>query len=320
MVEPLMDQSDFRRFARRVIAAAFFVAALPFAPAPASAMDGTGQIAVGGTLRSFAIHVPDGPAPAGGFPLILAFHGGGMQGEGMRRLTGLDRMADARRFIAVYPDGVDGHWNDGRSTIRNPQDDVRFVAVLLDQLARAHPVDQGRIYATGLSNGALFAERIGCDLSRRIAGIAPVAGTLPVDMSGCRPARRVAVLQIGGTADPIMPFNGGPVADFGGRGEGGSVLSVARTAAFWAQANGCGGAGAPEALRPLRPVLDPTRVLRTRYGCPAASRVTVLTVVGGGHTWPGGPQYAPVLVVGRASHQFDATGAMVDFFLTLPRR
>jgi len=287
---------------------------------PAAAADRAAQLDVAGTARSYALHVPDRAAPADGFPLVFAFHGGGMQGEGMRRMTRLDAVADERGFIVVYPDGVDKHWNDGRATIRNPQDDVGFVAALIARIARDEKIDRGRIYATGISNGALFAERLGCELSATIAAIAPVAGTLPADIApDCRPARPLAVLQIDGTLDPIMPFGGGMVADFGGRGEGGQVLAVAATAAFWARANGCGAADAPQPLAPVAPP-DRTRIVRTNYGgCPAGAAVTLLTIIGGGHAWPGGPQYARPAVIGKASGQLDASRAIVDFFLAQPR-
>lgn len=283
--------------------------------------DGTGSLPFGNQTRTYSIHVPDGPPPRGGFPVILAFHGGGMQGAGMQRLTHLDEVADRDRFIAVYPDGIDRHWNDGRATIKNPQDDVGFVSALIDQLEQRYPVDAGRIYATGISNGALFAERLGCDLSRRIAAIAPVAGTLPADIApACRPARELAVMQIDGTADLIMPYGGGAVADFGGKGEGGQVLSVAETAAIWARANGCGRPGVAQPLAPVAP-LDRTRIARMAYSaCRPAGQVVVFTVEGGGHAWPGGPQYARPRVIGWASRQMDASSTIAAFFLSLPRR
>ncbi len=285
------------------------------------AADRSGPIEVGGHARSYAIHIPDGSPPPGGFPVVLAFHGGGMQGAGMERITRLDAVADRQRFIAVYPDGVDRHWNDGRSTIRNPQDDVGFVSALLDRVERDYAIDKSRIYATGLSNGALFAERLGCDLSSRIAAIAPVAGTLPVDMTArCRPTRPVAVLQIDGVADPIMPYAGGAVKDFGGRGEGGEVMSVAATAAFWARNNTCGERGAPQRL-PVTVPNDPTRIVRVRYaGCPATAPVTVLTILGGGHVWPGGDQPVRPRITGQPSQQINASAYIASFFLALPQR
>ncbi|WP_260926197.1 alpha/beta hydrolase family esterase [Novosphingobium sp. 9] len=287
----------------------------------ASAADPDGTIEVAGQARSYSVHVPQGPVPPGGFPLVLVFHGGGMSVDRMKQMTGLEAVADARRFIVVYPEGIDRHWNDGRSTIKNPQDDVRFVSDLLDRLQRDYRIDPGRVYATGASNGALFAERVGCELSGRIAGIAAVAGTLPVEtIAACHPVKPLAVLQIDGNADPIMPYGGGAVKDFGGRGEGGLVTSVADTAAFWARHNGCGAPGAPEPL-PVRAPLDPTRVIRMRYtACMAGTRVTVLTVEGGGHVWPGSSMPAFPRITGAPSRQIDASEAIATFFLTLPRR
>ena len=286
---------------------------------PAAAMDRSEQLRVGGSTRTYSVHVPSGPRPAGGFPVVIAFHGGGMQGAGMRRMTHFDAVADQRGFVVVYPDGIDKHWNDGRATIRNPQDDVGFVSAMIDQVERSYPINDHRIFATGISNGALFAERLGCDLSQRIAAIAPVAGTLPTDIaSTCRPARKLAVLQIDGTADPIMPYRGGPVKDFGGKGEGGMVTSVADTSIFWARHNGCGGRGAPEPLPKVAP-FDPTRIVRMRYmSCPVAGQVTVMTVIGGGHVWPGSDQMPRPRITGRPSRQIDASEAMADFFLSQP--
>lgn len=288
---------------------------------PADASNAPMQLRFDGMQRSYAIHVPAQPAPPGGFPLVLAFHGDGMRGDTMRRMTQLDRIADQRGFIVVYPDGVDRHWNDGRSTIRNPHDDVAFVTALIERLGQDHAIDMGRVYATGISSGALFAERLGCDLSQEIAAIAPVAGTMPAELApDCRPAHPVASLHINGTEDPVMPFDGGAVADFGGRAEGGMVLSAARTVGFWAQANGCRAAGTPQLL-PLITPPDPTQTVRTAYvDCPAHGPVMQLTVMGGGHAWPSGPQASRPALIGQSSRQFDASVAITDFFLSLPRR
>lgn len=283
---------------------------------PAMAVDRSGELQIGAITRTYSMHIPNGRAPVGGFPMVLVFHGGGGQGATIRRTTGFDAVADARRFIVVYPDGIDRHWNDGRSTIRNPQDDVGFVSALLDDLQRRYRVNQRRVYATGLSNGALFTQRLGCDLSQRISAIAPVAGTLPADLIGrCRPVRPIGVLQIDGTADPIMPYQGGKVKDFGGRGEGGQVTSVARTIVFWATRNGCGARLGPQSLPKRRP-LDPTRVTRISFArCPARGQVTHLAVEGGGHVWPGSDQRARPFITGRPSQQIDASEVIARFFL-----
>jgi polyhydroxybutyrate depolymerase len=184
---------------------------------PAHAADGSATLVVDGAIRSYAIHVPDRARRWADFRSFWPSMAGDA-GQGMRRLTHLDRQADARGVIIVYPDGLDRHWNDGRSTIRNPHDDVGFVSALLDRIGRDYRIDAGRVYATGISNGALFAQRLGCDLSQRIAAIAPVAGSMPADIADrCRLGRPLAVLEIGGTADPIMPFQGGPFPPWAAR-------------------------------------------------------------------------------------------------------
>jgi len=304
---------------RLAVAALVVVALGATATVPADASDTHGQLRIGGKARTYAVHVPAHPAPAGGYPVVLAFHGGGLQGDAMRRLARLDGLADRRGFIVVYPDAINGQWNDGRLSNREPQDDVAFVDALLDRLGREHPIDAGRVYAAGMSGGALFAERLGCELSPRIAGIAAVAGTMAADLAAdCRPAHPVAALHINGTDDPIMPFDGGAVAGVGGRGEGGAVLSAARTVGLWAEANGCRTAGTPHLLRVVAP-LDPTQTVRTAHvDCPATGPVMQLTVMGGGHAWPGAAPYARTAIVGRTSRQFDASVAIADFFLALP--
>ncbi len=307
-------------FAAALLCAGCVAIARHAAMARSASGDAPVKVLVDELPRTYLIHVP-ATAPAGGFPVILVFHGGGGQATGVIRLTRLDPLADRRGFLAVYPNGIGRHWNDGRSTIRNKSDDVRFVDVILDDLARRYPVDPARIYATGISNGAMFTERLGCERSGRFAAIAPVSGTLPADMApSCRPAQPVSVLQIGGTADPIMPFNGGAVADFGGWGEGGLVLSVPDTVERWALADGCAPPAPPVALPPIKPA-DGTSVTQQIFApCRSGKQVVVLTINGGGHTWPGGFPYLPARIIGPVSHQLDASEAIVDFLLSQPRR
>ena len=277
------------------------------------------HIMVDGIDRTYVVHAPRMAQPAGGFPVVLAFHGGGGTAESMVRLTRLNDIADARGLVIVYPDGIDRHWNDGRSTIKNKTDDVAFVRALLDDVGRNYPIDRGRVFATGISNGALFTQRLGCELAGEISAIAPVAGPMAADLaSRCQPVRPVAVLQIEGDADPIIPYNGGKVADFGGRGEGGLVLSTQETVALWGRMDGCTGRSPVETLPPPQQATpDGTQVTRMHFlGCHAGAQVVLLTILGGGHTWPGGPQYAPRFIIGKASSQLDASATIVDFFLS----
>jgi len=278
-----------------------------------------GHITVDGLDRTYLLHVPANlPAhPA----LILAFHGGGGTAAGMEKLTGFDALADERGFIMVYPQGLQRRWNDGRGTIKNKVDDAGFVAALITQLTAQYGVDPGRVYATGMSNGAILANTLGCRLAGQIAAIAPVSGSLPVDVArGCSPARPVSVLLIAGTADPIVPFNGGAVRNFHGRGEGGDVTGAPATSRFWAQVDGCKGFAAP-IYPPVLRADDPTRLEQLdATACRSGVDVRLIEVQGGGHVWPGGAQYLPRFIIGPGSWQLNASAAIVDFFLTHPGR
>jgi polyhydroxybutyrate depolymerase len=297
--------------------AAAFAAAAVLCAASARAEDLHQSIVVGGVTRTYVLHVPANLT--GKVPLILSFHGHGGDGAGQAKLTGLDRLADARGFIVVYPDGLHRAWNDGRPQEGTTADDLGFAAALQDDLERRFPIDRSRVYATGFSNGAVFTNYLACRQADRIAAIAPVSGTLPQnDVASCKPARTVSALIVSGTDDPVMPYRGGTVRVLAeDRGE---VISVAADAALWARNDGC--SSPPPSPMPLPSIApaDGTSVSRTVYrGCRDRSSVVLYTVVGGGHAWPDGPQYLPAAFIGTASAQIDASAAIVDFFLTTAR-
>lgn len=269
----------------------------------------------GGRDRTYRLHLPQGRTDGTGLPVVIMLHGRGGTAEGMEKLTHFDQIADHGGFVAVYPQGWRRSWADARGTTpaaRAGVDDRAFIAALIDSLVRRDHVDRSRIYVTGLSNGAMMTETLGCALADRIAGIAPVGGPLPAGLD-CRPSRSVPVLEIHGTADPLVPYTGGPMGRGGARG---SVLSAEATAAAWRRLDRCGGRPA-EGRLPDRD-RDGTHVrTETATGCPAHVGVAFYTVDGGGHTWPGGEQYAPVRIVGRTSRQFDAGRLIWDFFARL---
>jgi polyhydroxybutyrate depolymerase len=168
-------------------------------------------------------------------------------------------------------------------------------------------VDSARIYATGISNGAGLAYRLACDLPGVFAAVAPVAIGLPAALEErCAATRPVSVLSFQGTRDPLVPYEGGKVAARRGR-----VLSAPRSAALFAEVNGC--AALPSVTPEPDTATDGTRVRRTTYtGCREGRDVVLYTIDGGGHTWPGGPPVGRL--VGRVSRELDATLRMLDFF------
>ena len=231
-------------------------------------------------------------------PLVLAFHGDGGTPREMERLTRLDRVADRDHFIVVYPAGLDRSWAAGVNSgaDRADVDDVAFTTALLETLEAKYRVDRHRIVLTGFSNGAHLVELLGCRLAGHIAAIVPVSGTLADSLvAGCRPAHPLTVIEFHGRKDPIDPYGGGAIRIRGG----GRVLGVRANIEHWAHWDRCN----PRAVERAR-----SRFTERVYdGCASDAKVRLFTLEGGGHTWPGGPQYLPKLFVGDATHVIDAS-------------
>ena len=268
------------------------------------------QINFGGEARTFRTYIPAGLPGKAVAPLLFVLHGSAGSGEDMIAITqhGFERIADKEKFVVVYPDALERRWNEQDGTA----DDAGFLLAIVDKLAAESLIDKNRIFIAGISNGGMMAQRLACEHANRIAGIATVAGTLPEKLAKvCKPARPVPVLLIHGTADPIVPWNGGPVAGFA---EFGVVLSGLDTVAVWKDNNHCRDAAVTTTSADRDPQ-DGTRIRMERFAnCAAGSSVSVLIVEGGGHTWPGGFQYLPERFIGRTTREIDANQVIWDFF------
>jgi len=278
-----------------------------------------GHLQVGDTKREYLYYIP-AKAPPVALPLILVLHGGAGNPEGMEKLTfnRFNELADQDPAIIVYPAGIEHNWNDGREDVDSAAfemdvDDVGFISKLIDEMVQIENADPKRVYVTGISNGAMMCHRLACELSDKIAAIAPVAGSMPTNLpQKCRPVNPVSVLMINGDKDPLVPFGGGTVHFF--NRQRGRVIPVADTARHWALMDGCDGNATTTAL-PLEDPKDPTRVDRVTYPtAPSGAEVFLFVVHGGGHTWPGGLKYLGEWAVGKVSHQLQATDLIWDFF------
>jgi polyhydroxybutyrate depolymerase len=276
-----------------------------------------GSLISGGRTRTWRLFVPGGSAHSM-WSLVIVLHGGGGQVEGMVDITHFDQVAATNGFLVVYPDGVDRYWADGRGTTPADKahvDDVAFLSSMIDQLATRYPIDPNRVFATGLSNGGFMSMRLACELSDRIAAVAPVAAALPTNLSHtCAPTRPVSILEIQGTEDPLVPYEGGEITG----PNGGQTLSATDSAARWAKLDRC---GQPRYVPIFTGSAGATTIRGTTYDdCRDGSQVQLLTVEHGGHTWPGGEQYLPVGIIGRTSDLIDASQEMWTFFDKHPRR
>lgn len=228
------------------------------------------RLAVGHGVRTYRLYIPANlPAAA---PLVVMLHGGFGSAEQAERAYGWDQLADSAKFVVAYPDGVLRAWNAGGGCCgfpaRSGVDDVGFVSAVVGDVGANVGIDRRRIYATGMSNGALMSYALAC-ATDVFAAIGPVAGT---QLAPCSSPRPTSVAHIHGTADRMVPYDGS-------RGEGVAHIdgpSIPEVDAFWRNVDQC-----------ATPVVTTTGTVTTAAAaCQAGRAVTLLTVDGGGHDWP----------------------------------
>lgn len=180
-------------------------------------------------------------------------------------------------------------------------DDVGFVEAIIDQLSSEYKIDRSRIFATGMSNGAMFSYYLAAKLPDKIAGIAAVTELMTVNLLE-EPVKPVTVIIMMGTNDPIVAYEG--VEGFNS--------SIDETVAFWVEVNGITTEPEVEYL-PQTAEDDLTRIKRTVYsGGIDGTAVILYSIEGGGHTWPSGPQYYPVEYIGLVSRHINGSAVIWD--------
>ncbi|MEA3446040.1 MAG: PHB depolymerase family esterase, partial [Bacteroidota bacterium] len=170
------------------------------------------SISIGNDNRYYLQHLPPTYDPVVPSALVLALHGGFGSAPNLENQSGLSTKADQENFIVVYPEGIVGNfgirtWNAGGCcgyAVDNNIDDVGFIDQLLDTLIAGLSIDTSRIYVTGMSNGGFMAYRLACELSHRIAAIAPVAATMSFD---CLPVNPVSIIHFHSYLDENIPYD-----------------------------------------------------------------------------------------------------------------
>lgn len=276
---------------------AFLLACLVANPSRAATItDGT--IPTKDGPRHYLLATPKGPVQVGR-PLVIVLHG--HMGSAKNTLgTGLQErcplaewasLADRESLVVVALDGAKGldgkqGWNDGRpGSAGNPTtDDVAFVQAVIERLEREQGTDPSRVYAMGMSNGGVMTFRLAMELEHPIAAIAAACASMPGDHPPARARRPMSVLLIAGTADPLMPYEGGQV-HYRDKLRG-AVLGTEATLAFWRTTGHLSQEPRIENLPHLGRKSDPSRVSRHCWGAPEGPQVVLLKVEGGGHCEP----------------------------------
>lgn len=253
-------------------ACSYLPAKLSSKPAWQPRTDADRSLQVGDQTRLYDLYVPASYTGQQAVPLVLAFHGSGGDGKSMEQLTGFNQLAEQEKFIVVYPDAINQHWDARRRVQPETTNDIGFISALIEQLAQQYNLDRQRIYATGFSNGGMFTHRVACELSDKIAAGAVVSATLPENLSNiCQPSQPVSMLLIHGTNDPVVPYST----------PGRALLSMPDTVKYWSSHNGC----SPQATKAAVPGAANVS-LETYQPCKNNATVMLYTIEGGEHSWP----------------------------------
>jgi len=266
---------------------------------------------VDGRTRSYVVVLPPKYYESSDyFSLVIALHGGGGSGTQFETSTGLTVKANAAKFVVVYPDGVPNTsllkartWNAGGCcdyAVDNNINDVKFISELIDKLVATYNINPKKVYATGHSNGGMLSYRLACELSNKIAAIAPNASTMVITQP-CAASRPVSVLHMHSILDNNVPYKGGVGSGFSNHYNP-PIDSVLKG---WQLKNQC--------AQPARVITDNSNYTFTKwYDCLNNVNIYYYLMKDGGHSWPGG---LPGSLVGDTpSTVINANDLLWEFF------
>ena len=281
-------------------------------------------IDIGGVARTFTAQLPEAK-PA---PLVIVLHGNTQTGADMASRTSWPAMAKRDGFGVVFPDGLNRAWADLRPNAnragRAPPkgtDDIGFIVKLIEKFVAEGTADPKRIYVTGVSNGGAMTMTLVCARAELFAAAASVIMNLTDEIAGaCHPSKSVPMLMMNGTADPLIPYQGG-------RGSSRFAMpgfwSTEKSLAFWRSANGCEPGDAAVVDLEDRNKSDQSTVTRIESRCPRGSDVVLYRINDGGHRMPGAFADArfPRMVdafLGPQNRDIDGAAAIWEFFKRFP--
>ena len=244
----------------------------------------SGTIVSGGLTREYKLYVPASYRAGTPVPLLFNLHGFGSNNLEQEAYGDFRPIADTANFIIVHPNGAINalgarDWNTFSAPGSGGVDDVAFLSALLDRLRTEYSINPNRVYSTGMSNGGFMSYELACKLSSRIAAVASVTGSITTArLAVCTPQHPTPVLQIHGTADATVPYEGGGFFGF---------APIPTVVEYWRQFNGAAATPVITQL-PNTSTTDFSTVERSVWrGGRNGSEVQLLRIIGGGHTWPG---------------------------------
>lgn len=265
------------------------------------------QIQHDGLTRDCIVHLPPGHNPANTYALVINMHGLGSAMAQQQFYSQMDRVADTAGFIVAYPQGEEvmfqgltqRHWNAGFGT---GVDDLGFLDKLIDRVNQDYGSDLKRTYMTGMSNGGYMSYYFACQKADRVTAIASITGSMTeLVLNNCDPSEMVPALQMHGTADGVVGFNGSP--------------SIDEVVQFWVNHNTCPRGFSEEMIPDIDLSDNCSAVKRTWEDCDSKSQVWYYIIENGGHTWPG---TFGVPQLGNTCGDFFASTEIWEFFKQFP--
>lgn len=264
----------------------------------------SGSIQSGGLTRDYLLYVPASYNVNTPSALLFNLHGYTSNNLEQSFYADFRSIADTANFLIVLPNGtLDGQgnrfWNTfvGNSTV----DDIGFIRDLLDTLESKYTIDPNRVYSTGMSNGGFLSYSLACELNHRIAAIASVTGSMiQAKLNACNPQRPVPVMEIHGTADNTVPYNGQALTTF---------VAIPTLVNAWVGFNHCNPTPSITQVPDINTTDGCTAERQVYSGGDKGSTVEHYKITGGGHTWPGSP-----FVIGVTNLDINACKEIWRFF------
>jgi polyhydroxybutyrate depolymerase len=257
--------------------------------------------------RPFTVQEPPGYDPATPAPLLILLHGYGSTGARQERYLKLGPAAAAHGMLFVVPDGTKNRlgrlfWNatDACCGPGSTVDDSAYLSAVIADVRDRYAVDPARVYLAGHSNGGFMSYRMACDHADVIAALVSIAGATYDDAARCRPSEPVATLEVHGTADRTILYDGGSILDT-------PYPSAPQTVRTWAGYDGCRLTSTP-GTPPTRTIVEdlpPAEITVYADGCRGNGIAELWTQPEGSHI----PAFTPTF-----------PEQVVEFLLAHPKR
>jgi polyhydroxybutyrate depolymerase len=265
-----------------------------------------------GENRIYYLHRPSSFNKNKSYPLVIALHGLGGNGERTAVFTGFNKISDKEGFIVVYPDGhiIKHTGKEIRCWRLDVDTDVKFISSLIDKISKDYKIDSKRIYATGISNGGMMCYVLSAKLSDKLSATASLVSSLSKRQLEKLPeSKAIPLIIMNGTDDPVVPYNGGYIKIMGLKL--GQVVSTEELVKYFVKRNNCS----------TTPVIvyeedkdpnDGTKVRKELYSSSNNTEVILYAIEGGGHSWPG--TFKGKEKSGKTSQDINASEVIWEFF------